>query len=294
MGLLIFSYLIIVLNSLFFLIGFTNNIGAVGAIAGGLMAIGSDTVIIFMAIIIGAGLVVQQSRFSILYFILAAVVGAAAVHYFLGTTKLIVDIIRVDVLLIIPALIVIITSFFTPKTKSKIKYVELPIHKPIRIITLITAAMVSGYILFFDPTAGSYRIYDTLFGKYVSKSLVKPFHMERYFNYCKVKDLKSSCYWVGESRLMHKLEVSSINQLIKTGQITVSKNKTLKSTYKISMWVVHIILFIISMVAVWKLRFCIAYVITTPMFTPNPKPTKSDFDLAKVIKNFIKNFIKKI
>ena len=293
MGLLIFSYLIIVLNSLFFLIGFTNNIGAVGAIAGGLMAIGSDTVIIFMAIIIGTGLVVYQSRFSILYFILAAVVGAAAVHYFLGTTKLIVDIIRVDVLLIIPALIVIITSFFTPKTKSKIKYVELPIHKPIRIITLITAAMVSGYILFFDPI-GSHRIYDTLFGKYVSKSLVKPFHMERYFNYCKVKDLKSSCYWVGESRLMHKLEVSSINQLIKTGQITVSKNKTLKSTYKISMWVVHIILFIISMVAVWKLRFCIAYVITTPMFTPNPKPTKSDFDLAKVIKNFIKNFIKKI
>ena len=90
MGLLIFSYLIIVLNSLFFLIGFTNNIGAVGAIAGGLMAIGSDTVIIFMAIIIGTGLVVYQSRFSILYFILAAVVGAAAVHYFLGTTKLIV------------------------------------------------------------------------------------------------------------------------------------------------------------------------------------------------------------
>ena len=77
-SLIYFSYLIIVLNSLFFLIGFTNNIGVVGGIAGGLMAIGSDTVIIFMAIIIGAGLAVHQSRFSILYFILAAVVGAAA------------------------------------------------------------------------------------------------------------------------------------------------------------------------------------------------------------------------
>ena len=87
---------------------------------------------------------------------------------------------------------------------------------------------------------------------------------------------------------MHKLEVSSINQMIKTGQITVLKNKTLKSTYKISMWVVHIILFIISIVAVWKLRFCIAYVITTPMFTSKQKPTKSNFNLAKTIKNFIK------
>jgi len=290
MGLLIFSYLIIVLNSLFFLIGFTNNIGAVGAIAGGLMAIGSDTVIIFMAIIIGAGLVVQQSRFSILYFILAAVVGAAAVHYFLGTTKLIVDIIRVDVLLIIPALIVIVTSFFTKKTKSKIKYVELPIHKPIRILILIFGIGISGFVLFADTTGGSHRITDTFFGKYVSKSLVKPFHMERKLRWCKDKYLKSSCRNYGESYLFNAgvLTVVEINEQLVSGQIKVLKEKTLKSTYKISMWVVHIVLFIISMVAVWKLRFCIAYVITTPMFTPNPKPTKSDFDLAKVIKNFIK------
>ena len=93
---------------------------------------------------------------------------------------------------------------------------------------------------------------------------------------------------------MKKLTVPEINAQIKTGQITVLKEKRLKRNYEISMWVVHIVLFIISMVAVWKLRFCIAYVITTPMFTPNPKPTKSDFDLAKVIKNFIKHFIKKI
>ena len=289
-SLLYFSYLIIVLNALFFLIGFTNNIGAVGGIAGGLMAIGTDPIIIMMGIIIGTGLVVYQSRFSILYFILAAVVGAAAVHYFLGTTKLIVDIIRVDVLLIIPALIVIVTSFFTKKTKSKIKYVELPIHKPIRILILIFGIGISGFVLFADTTGGSHRITDTFFGKYVSKSLVKPFHMERKLRWCKDKYLKSSCRNYGESYLFNAgvLTVVEINEQLRTGQIKVLKEKTLKSTYKISMWVVHIVLFIISMVAVWKLRFCIAYVITTPMFTPNPKPTKSDFDLAKVIKNFIK------
>ena len=298
-SLIYFSYLIIVLNSLFFLIGFTNNIGAVGAIAGGLMAIGSDTVIIFMAIIIGAGLVVHQSRFSILYFILAAVVGAAAVHYFLGTTKLIVDIIRVDVLLIIPALIVIVASFFTPKSKAiktELIKVEPSILKMIRILILIFGAAISGFVLFADTTGGSHRITDTFFGKYVSKSLVKPFHMERKLRWCKDKYLKSSCRNYGESYLFNAgvLTVVEINEQLVSGQIKVLKEKTLKSTYKISMWVVHIVLFIISMVAVWKLRFCIAYVITTPMFTPNPKPTKSDFDLAKVIKNFIKNFIKKI
>ena len=177
MRLVTFSILIIVINSLFFLIGFMNNIGAVGAIAGGLMAIGSDPVIIFYAIIIGAGLVVHQSRFSILYFILAAVVGAAVTHYFLGTTKLIVDIIRVDALLIMPAFIVIVASFFTPKSKAiktELIKVQPSILKVIRILILIFGAAISGFILFADTTGGSHRITDTLFGKYISKSLVKP------------------------------------------------------------------------------------------------------------------------
>ena len=54
------------------------------------------------------------------------------------------------------------------------------------------------------------------------------------------------------------------------------------------MWVVHIPSFIISMIVAWKLRFRIAYVITKPMFTLKQKSTKSNFNLAKVIKNFIK------
>jgi len=274
MMLLRFSYLIIVLNSLFFLIGFMNSIGAVGAIAGGLMAIGSDPVIIFYAIIIGAGLVVHQSRFSILYFILAAVVGAAVTHYFLGTTKLIVDIIRVDALLIMPAFIVIVASFFTPKSKAiktELIKVQPSILKVIRILILIFGAAISGFILFADTTGGSHRITDTLFGKYISKSLVKPFHMEQTLNMCKVKDLKSSCYNYGESRVMRDLTVEEINKQIKTGQIKVLKEKTLKSTYKISMWVVHIVLFIISMVAVFKLRFCIVHVLLTRTRYPEKK-----------------------
>ena len=274
MILLRFSYLIIIANFLFFLIGFMNNIGAVGAIAGGLMAIGSDPVIIFYAIIIGAGLVVHQSRFSILYFILAAVVGAVAMHYFLGTTKLIVDIIRVDALLIMPALIVIVASFFTPKSKAiktELIKVEPSILKMMRILILIFGAAISGFILFADTTGGSHRITDTLFGKYISKSLVKPFHMERTLNRCKVKDLKSSCYNYGESRVMRDLTVEEINKQIKTGQIKVLKEKTLKSTYKISMWVVHIVLFIISMVAVFKLRFCIVHVLLTRTRYPEKK-----------------------
>ena len=273
-SLLYFSILILVSNFLFFLIGFMNNIGAVGAIAGGLMAIGSDPVIIFYAIIIGAGLVVHQSRFSILYFILAAVVGAAVTHYFLGTTKLIVDIIRVDVLLIMPALIVIVASFFTPKSKAiktELIKVQPSILKVIRILILIFSAAISGFILFADTTGGSHRITDTLFGKYISKSLVKPFHMERTLNRCKVKDLKSSCYNYGESRVMRDLTVEEINKQIKTGQIKVLKEKTLKSTYKISMWVVHIVLFIISMVAVFKLRFCIVHVLLTRTRYPEKK-----------------------
>ena len=272
--LLYFSYSIIVLNALFFLIGFMNNIGAVGAIAGGLMAIGSDTIIIFMAIIIGTGLVVYQSRFSILYFMLAAVVGAAAVHYFLGTTKLIVDIIRVDVLLIIPALIVIITSFFTPKSKAiktELIKVEPSILKMMRILILIFGAAISGFILFADVGRDSHDIDDTLFGKYITYSIVKPFHMERTLNRCKVKDLKSSCYNYGESRVMRDLTVAEINKEIKTGQITVLKEKRLKKTYEISMWVVHIILFIISMVAIFKLRFCIVHVLLTRTRHPEKK-----------------------
>ena len=274
MILLRFSYLIIIANFLFFLVGFTNNIGIVGSYLGFLGAIGTDPIIIFYAIIIGAGLVVHQSKFSILYFILAAVVGAAAAHYFLGTKMFIIDVVRFDALLIMPALIVIVASFFTPKSKAiktELIKVEPSILKMMRILILIFGAAISGFILFADTDRGSHDIDDTLFGKYITYSIVKPFHMERTLNRCKVKDLKSSCYNYGESRVMRDLTVAEINKEIKTGQITVLKEKRLKKTYEISMWVVHIVLFIISMVAIFKLRFCIVHVLLTRTRYPEKK-----------------------
>ena len=291
-SLLYFSILIIVSNFLFFLIGFTNNIGFVGAFMGGLMAIGTDPIIIMMAIIIGTVLVIQQFRFSVIFFILTAIVGATVVHFMLGTTKFIVDIIRVDVLLIIPSIIIVVASFFGPKskpTKAKLIKVDPSTLKPIRLLILIFSAAISGFILFADTTGGHHRITDTFFGKYVSKSLVKPFHMERYLNRCKVKDLKSSCYNYGESRVMRDLTVAEINAQIKTGQITVLKNKTLKSTYKISMWITHIILFIIFMVIVFKLRFCIAHILLTRTETARSDTKLGGSNLSKTIEKFFKN-----
>ena len=128
MSLLTFSILIIVSNFLFFVVGIVDDVGLVGAFMGGLMAIGTDPIIIAMAILIGTALVVNQSRFSVIFFILAAVVGAIVVHFILGTTRFIVDLVRVDILLIIPALIIIIASFFTPKIKptKKTKAIKLP------------------------------------------------------------------------------------------------------------------------------------------------------------------------
>ena len=127
-SLLYFSILILVSNFLFFGVGILANIGFVGGFMGGLMAIGTDPIIIVMAILIGTVLVNLQSRFSVIFFILAAVVGAIVVHFILGTTKFIVDVVRVDALLIIPALIIIIASFFTSKIKptKKTKAIKLP------------------------------------------------------------------------------------------------------------------------------------------------------------------------
>ena len=180
--LLYFSYLIIVSNFLFFVVGISANIGFVGAFMGGLMAIGTDPIIIMMGIIIGTALVVHQSRFSILYFILAAIVGAAAVHYFLGTTKVFVDVVRFDALLIMPALIVIVASFFTPKSKDSAKKVSIKkvkvkhgakvnkdFNKGIR-STLLIIIISAGTFLLVIPNSR-----ESLVGENVTQSLLQPF-----------------------------------------------------------------------------------------------------------------------
>jgi len=318
--LLYFSYLIIIANFLFFLIGFTNNIGIVGSYLGFLGAIGTDPIIIFMAIIIGAGLVVQQSRFSILYFILAAVVGAAAVHYFLGTKMFIIDVVRFDALLIMPALIVIVASFFTPKTKSKIKYTELPIHRPIRILTLIFTAVMVWVLFLNEDKSERYYKNKTIFSKYVTKHIISnTAFADREVKWCmrtnepragfKVgptntkaevrqfrklrkeyfdKNKKDECKFIHEEIIIMNLGVTKeeINKAVKDGR-TIEQYRW---NYSRLLWrrVTDWTAALITIVAVWKLRFCIAYVITRPMFTPKQKPTKSDFNLSKTIKNLIK------
>jgi len=318
--LLYFSYLIIIANFLFFLIGFTNNIGIVGSYLGFLGAIGTDPVIIFYAVITGAGLVVQQSRFSILYFILAAVVGAAAVHYFLGTKMFIIDVVRFDALLIMPALIVIVASFFTPKTKSKIKYTELPIHRPIRILTLIFTAVMVWVLFLNEDKSERYYKNKTIFSKYVTKHIISnTAFADREVKWCmrtnepragfKVgptntkaevrqfrklrkeyfdKNKKDECKFIHEEIIIMNLGVTKeeINKAVKDGR-TIEQYRW---NYSRLLWrrVTDWTAALITIVAVWKLRFCIAYVITRPMFTPKQKPTKSDFNLSKTIKNLIK------
>ena len=63
--LLYFSYLIIVANFIFFAIGFGNEIVFVGSFMGGLAAVMSDTIILMLGALLGAGLVVKPLKFSV-------------------------------------------------------------------------------------------------------------------------------------------------------------------------------------------------------------------------------------
>ena len=118
-SLLYFSYIILISNLLFFLIGITNNIGFVGSFMDGLLAVGTDPIILMLGALLGAGLVVKPLKFSVIYLVIGAIFLTMLVHVILGTTRFIVDVVRFDALLIIPAFVVIITSFFKPKGKPK-------------------------------------------------------------------------------------------------------------------------------------------------------------------------------
>ena len=318
MVLLIFSYLIIIANFLFFLIGFGNDIGVVGGFMGGLAAIGTDPVVLLLGALLGTGLVARSYKFSVIYLVIGAIFLTMLSHVILGTTKIIVDIARFDAYLIIPSLIIIVTSFFTPKTKSKIKYTELPIHRPIRILTLIFAAVMVWVIFLNEDKSERYYKNKTIFSKYVTKYIISNtafadrkvgwcmktnepsagFKMKNYdHSNLKMRELraahlvimkKNECKLIHEEIIIVNLGVTKeeINKLIKDGKTYTSYNWNYDRVLwrRVTDWTAALI----AMVAVWKLRFCIAFVITRPMFTPNPKPTKSDFNLAKIIKDFIK------
>ena len=118
-ALLYFSYLIIVANILILSIGYVANIAFIGSFLGGLMAIGTDPIILILGALLGGGLVAKPLKLSVVYLWIGAIFLTMLVHVVLGTTKVSVDIVRFDALLIIPAFVVIITSFFKPKGKPK-------------------------------------------------------------------------------------------------------------------------------------------------------------------------------
>ena len=195
-SLLYFSILILVSNFLFFAVGILANIGFVGTFMGGLMAIGTDPIIIVISILIGTVLVNLQSRFLVIYFILASIVGATVVHFMLGTTKLIVDIVRVDVLLIIPSIIIVVASFFGPKSKASTKKTKVKVkhrvkinkdsNKGIRSILLILIISVSTFLL-VTPSPR-----ESLVGENVTQYVLKPFFTSSRILKCTYRELTSS------------------------------------------------------------------------------------------------------
>ena len=114
MVLLYFSYLIIVANILILSVCYVANIAFISFFLSGLMAFGTDPIILILGALLGAGLVAKPYKFSIIYLWIGAMFLTMLVHVILGTTKVMVDVVKFDALLIISALIIIITSFFRP------------------------------------------------------------------------------------------------------------------------------------------------------------------------------------
>ena len=127
--LLYFSYLIIVANIIILSVGYLANIAFIGSFLGGLMAIETDPIILILGALLGAGLITKPYRFSIIYLWLSAMFLTMLVHVILGTTRVIVDVVKFDALLIISALIIVATSFFRPLIAEMTEDLEKPVTK---------------------------------------------------------------------------------------------------------------------------------------------------------------------
>ncbi len=110
-------------------IGYVANIVFIGSFLGGLIAIGTDPIILILGALLGAVLVAKPYKFSIIYLWLGAMFLTMLVHVILGTTRVIVDVVKFDALLIISALIIIATSFFRPLIAEMTEDFEKPITK---------------------------------------------------------------------------------------------------------------------------------------------------------------------
>ena len=88
MVLLYFSYLIIVANILILSVGYVTNIAFVGSFLGGLIAIGTDPIILILGALLGAGLVAIPYKFSVIYLWLGAMFLTMLVHVILALQEL--------------------------------------------------------------------------------------------------------------------------------------------------------------------------------------------------------------
>jgi hypothetical protein len=167
--------------------------------------------------------------------------------------------------------------------------------KAIRLLILIFSAALSGFILFADTSGYSHRITDTLFGKYVSKSLIRSLHHKTTLTWCENKEDITTCKKYVEDSLFTsdelfksgKITREEIIKQIDSGDIKVSKYPT--GNYRVSMWITHIILFIIFMVIVFKLRFCMAHILLTRTETVRTDTKSGGSNLSKTIKKKFKN-----
>ena len=127
--LLYFSYLIIVANIIILSVSYVANIALIVSFLGGLMAIGNDPIILLLGALLGGGLVAKPYKLSVVYLWIGAMFLTMLVHVILGTTRVIVDVVKFDALLIISALIIIATSFLRPLIADMTEDFEKPITK---------------------------------------------------------------------------------------------------------------------------------------------------------------------
>lgn len=287
-----FALPILVSNILFIYVGFVANVGFVGSFAGGLMAIGTDPIIILIGVLLGVLTVFHQSKLSLIYLILGAVLATIVIHFILGTNNFIVDVVRFDALLIISSIIILVFSIFSPRTKdtkTKININTDPSkQRGVRLLVLIFSAAIFGFFLFSGKPTFNHQnqITRTIVGKYISGDIIKSFHKERSIMWC-----EDTCKPTRESVLYKsgKITKDELNQKIKNGDIKVKYYGVLKGNYRLSMWIAHTIIFILLMAIVFIFRFHITHKLTSLTRLAEVKPIKSKSSVPKSIKKFFKN-----
>jgi len=304
-SLLYFSISILVLNLIFIIIAVANNfVGFFGALVGGSAAILTDPVILVVGILGGVALATQRIKFAVIALVVGAIIAAVVVHFILGTTRFIVDVVRVNVFLIIPSIIILIASGFNKLTNKTIKKkplakkvktkIDKDSNKGLRFSVLIFSVCIIWVLLFYKTVDKS------LIGENITEHILKPFYTKSKIQKCEYntrleKDplsglydgkytysevTKTRCSRIDIDEFIRKNSVTKqeVAKYIKYGTTLTSSLKKAKtmdvvgnfwlqkrySTNFPGMWKgkirLHYVLFIISVLFIWRLRFCITAV----------------------------------